>query len=106
MIKTLSLYDFRNEWANSSRKDSFSYEGLEVLFDYLEERDPTYDLDIVELDSAYSEATPEEISQDYDIDGAEGLEDEELADAVMDYLRDTGAFVGATDQGTFIYQEF
>lgn len=106
MIKTLSLYDFRDEWANSSRKNSFSYEGLEVLYDYLEERDPSYDLDIVELDSAYSEATPEEIASDYDIDGAEDLEDEELAEVVKNHLQDTGAFIGETDKGTIVYQEF
>jgi uncharacterized protein YuzB (UPF0349 family) len=106
MIKKLSLYDFRDEWQHSSRKNSFSYEGLELLYDYLEELEPDYDLDIVELDSAYSESTPEDIATYWDIESAEGLEDEELSDAVISFLEDNGAFIGQTDKGTIVYKEF
>jgi hypothetical protein len=106
MIKTLSLYDFRDAWANSSRKDSFSYEGLEIIYDYLEEIDPDYDLDIIGLDCELAEQTAEEIAQDYDIDGAEGLDGEELADAVRNYLQDETTLLGETSAGTFIYVQF
>lgn len=104
MIKTLSLYDFRNEWANSSRKNSFSYEGLGLLFDHLEETDPQYDLDIVELDSSFTEATPDEIAQDYDIDGLEdAADDEEREQVIMDFLENSTTVVGKTDKGTIVF---
>jgi hypothetical protein len=107
MIMTLSLSDFRTEWARSDRKNSFSYEGLEVLFDFLEETHPNYDLDIVELDSAYTEATPEEIAKDYsytlDIDG---LDDEELFKTVLEFLENKTTVAGITEQGTILYMEF
>jgi len=104
MIKTLSLYDFRNEWANSSRKNSFSYEGLELLYDHLEENDPQYDLDIVELDSLFTEATPEEIEQDYDIDGLEdAADDEEREQIIMDFLENETTVLGKTDKGTIVF---
>jgi hypothetical protein len=55
MIKTVSLHDFRTEWAlNQSRGTSFSYEGLEILYDFLEEVEPDHDLDIVALDCTYA----------------------------------------------------
>lgn len=38
MINTMSVYDFREWFANSSeRKNQFTYDGLTALFEYLEE---------------------------------------------------------------------
>ena len=49
MIKTISEYDFIREWETSSRKDSFSYEGLRVLYEYLSEFEDL-ELDIIAID--------------------------------------------------------
>lgn len=106
MIQTLSVNDFRDAWANSSRKDSFSYEGLEIIYDYLEEISPDYELDIIGLDCELAEDSPESIREQYDIDGAEDLEDEELADLVREFLNDETTVLGETRDGAFVYVQF
>lgn len=106
MIQTLSVDDFRDVWANSSRKDSFSYEGLEIIYDYLEETDPNYELDIIGLDCELAEDSPESIREQYDIDGAEDLEDDELADLVREFLNDETTVLGETSDGAFVYVQF
>ena len=37
MKTTVSRYDFERAFVDAGRKDQFSYEGLSVLFDYLED---------------------------------------------------------------------
>lgn len=37
MKKTINQYDFERAFSESNRKNSFSYEGLKALFEYLEE---------------------------------------------------------------------
>lgn len=106
MIQTLSLYDFRDAWARSERKNSFSYEGLEIIYNYLEEIDPDYELDIIGLDCELAEQTAEEIAADYDIDGADDLEGEDLADLVREFLNDETTVLGETSDGAFIYVQF
>jgi len=39
MKQTINLYQFRDAFRDCSRKDNFSYEGLESLFNWFEELD-------------------------------------------------------------------
>jgi hypothetical protein len=60
MIKTLSVYDFVNEWNKwEDRKDTFTYEGKKALFDYLEQYEDStgepLELDIIALCCEYTE---------------------------------------------------
>lgn len=55
MKNTLSLSDFRQAWATSERANSFSYEALELLYDYYEECDPDMELDIIAIDCEWLE---------------------------------------------------
>ena len=56
MKQTVSLSDFRDAF-QSIRPDNFSYEGLEALFDWLEELDADCEteLDVIALCCEYSE---------------------------------------------------
>jgi hypothetical protein len=112
MIQTITLSDFRTAFHNMGRKDQFSYEGLELIFDYIEsyEQDTgeQIELDVIALCCEWSEDTPENIAAAYDID----LEGKEGAAALMhvyDYLIDgiDGTQVaGVTDSGTVVYVQF
>ena len=104
MKMTLSLYDFRTEWARSSRKDSFSYNGLELLYDHLEETDPDYDLDIVELDSSWTEAGIDQILNDYDL----GIDSkiENASERALEALNDKTIALGITSEDTIVFLEF
>ena len=104
MKMTLSLYDFRTEWARSTRKDSFSYDGLELLYDHLEETDPDYDLDIVELDSSWTEAGIDQILNDYDLDLNPKIEN--ALERALEALNDKTIALGITSEDTIVFLEF
>jgi hypothetical protein len=112
MIQTINLYDFRDAFKRYGRGEQFSYEGLELIFDYIEEYEDStgeqVELDVVALCCEWAEDTPENIAAAYDID----LEGKEGAAALMhvyDYLIDgiDGTQVaGVTDSGTVVYVQF
>ena len=108
MKQTINLSQFRDEF-NSIRPNNFSYEGLEILFDYLEEMEPDLDLDVIALCCDYSEMTLEEIYDAYpdvldliDMDRPRAS----TYSIVVDYLNDNGSYCGDTPQGTFVFQQF
>jgi len=113
MKKTISFSDFSSEFWNSSYKDRFSYEGLEILFNYLEEYEEAtgeeLELDVVAFSCDFYEATPMEIAKDYNIDLEEiEIEDGEILinkviEKVKEWLEERGAFIGETPQGTIVY---
>lgn len=114
MFTTVSLYDFRESFRTYNRMENFTYEGLEVLFDYLESyEDDTgekIELDVIALCCDYTEDTPENIASNYPIDLNDAdIEDEDYADQckaiILDYLNDKTTVVGETDN-TIIYQVF
>jgi len=71
MKKTLSFYDFCDEWEKwEDRKNTFSYEGKKALFEYLEEYEEStgeeIELDIIALCCDYTEYESfEEFKADY-----------------------------------------
>lgn len=106
MLMTINLSDFRTEWAKSSRAESFSYEGLEILYDFLEEVEPDHDLDIVALDSAYAESDLEDLIRDYGYAMDEEDEEELTLDNFKDYIERESTVLGTTSHGTIIYLQF
>lgn len=118
-ITISNVYRFSDAFHNAGRASQFSYEGLELLFDYLEEADPEYELDVVALCCYYSEDSVADIARDYSIDLTEcsdGMDEasayglEQIAKAqlacVIDYLNDNGAVVGVTPSGLIVYAQF
>jgi hypothetical protein len=71
MIQTINVSDFRDAFRAYGRREQFSYEGLGALFEYLEESDPDYELDVIALCCDYSENSPEDIAKAYGIDLSE-----------------------------------
>ena len=105
MIQTINLSDFRSAFAKCGRQEQFSYEALAVLFEYLEESDSSYDLDVIALCCEYQEASPEEIAEQYSID-IEGLEDDEVQRTVLDHLYDHTSVCGLTHFDTIVFQQY
>ena len=102
---------FRDQFNRCGRGDQFSYEGLGLLFDYLEEMDPQYDLDVIALCCEYAEALPADIARDYSIDlnGADpedGDYEEQCLKIVTLHLNAEGAYIGTTASGSIIYKQF
>lgn len=109
---------FRDEFRQCGRHTQFSYEALGLLFDYLEEIDPDYDLDVIAICCEYSEGSAAQIADWYGIDLSEcsdgvctasayGLEQVAKAEtaAVLAYLNDHTSVVGVTPSG-IVYAQF
>ena len=99
MIQTINVSDFRDAFKACGRADQFSYEGLGALFEYLEEIDPDFDLDVIALCCDYSEDTIEQIAHAYNIT-ADDID--ELEAVVREYLEENTHIV-ADLNGRFLY---
>ena len=98
---------FRDEFRQCGRHTQFSYEALGLLFDYLEEIDPDYDLDVIAICCEYSEDSVEQIADWYGLEFSsvdEGDTDGER-DHVLAYLNDHTSVVGVTSSG-IVYAQF
>jgi hypothetical protein len=118
MIKTINASDFRDAFRAYGRADQFSYEGLGALFEYLEEVDPDFELDVIALCCEFSEDTVQDIAEHYGIDLSEcsdgvctasayGLEQVAKAETalVRAYLEENTSIVAETATG-FLYAQF
>ena len=112
MKTTVNIYTFREEFNRMGRGNQFTYDGLELLFDYLEELahcEEEYELDVVGLCCDFAEGAAKDIARDYRIDlsALEGASeyDENVFAIVREYLEDEGVLVGETDT-TIVYRQF
>ena len=100
-VNTVST--FRDEFRACGRADNFSYEALGLLFDYFEafemDTGEEIELDVVSICCDFSEDSPENIRDQYGIDGDDEAE-------VIATLEDNGAYVGRTSHGTLIYRNY
>ena len=105
-----NVYQFSEAFRLAGRSEQFSYEGFEVLFDYLdnlsEDNGESIELDAVALCCEYYEGSTEEIIANYDIDvsDADGDEDE-IKTLVEEYLQDNTSVCGEVSGG-FVYAAF
>ena len=110
IVQSINLSQFREAFRLAGRGDQFSYEGLEVLFDYLEnlseDTGEPIELDVIDLCCDYAESSIEELIEEYDIDvsDADGDEDE-IESIVQEYLQDNTSVCGEVS-GRFIYAVF
>lgn len=100
MIKTINLHDFRQAFQDYGRGEQFSYEALDLIFDYYKQyEDDTgeqVNLDVIAICCDLAELTPADFRKQYDVPADT---------SVMDYLCDQAAYVGETDQ-TVIFVQF
>jgi hypothetical protein len=92
---------FRDAFRAMGRHDQFSYEGLALLFDYLEELDPDMELDVVAICCDYSEDSPEGVIEAYGIEYDDT--DPGALEAATAYLEANSTIVGTTSTGSIVY---
>lgn len=112
----INVYEFRDMFRAAGRQDNFSYEGLEVLFDYLDDYSDSIgqpiELDVVALCCDYNEMSWTDVVDAYNIDlgDCDPDDEEERIEAVRDYLQDNtslcGEFEDSEDGVTFVFQVF
>ena len=104
MKQTIGLYEFRNAFHNMGRGEQFSYEGLGILFDALEDFEAgggeEMELDVICLCCDFSEQTESEIRDSYSLDEGQDVEQFLLDNTwLCGYFEDN-------DIKTFIYQKY
>ena len=106
MIVTESM--FRSQFYSCGRNEQFSYEALGLLFAHIEEYEADTgeetELDVIDICCNFSEDSDIAVADFYNID-IEGLGDDEIQEAVEEYLQDNTQVCGRTDIG-FVYQQF
>jgi hypothetical protein len=95
MFKTINVYDFRDEFKAMGRANQFSYDGLQALFEMLEEIAPEYELDVIALCCDYTESTIEDIANNYCIS----------EQSVLAHLSENTFFI-ELNNGSVLYQQF
>lgn len=106
MKQTIDLYAFRAAFENMGRFDQFGYDALAILFDYLEEIDPDFDLDVIALCCDYAHDTAEEIAKQYDIDLSDCETGEEKRETITEWLNDRTIVCGETTYGILYCSSF
>jgi hypothetical protein len=96
---------FRDAFRQADRQDQFSYEALNMLYEYFEDCDPDMELDVIAICCDYSEDTAEAIANNYWDRGSVPDDEEELRDQVREYLEANTTLVGETPTG-FVYLAF
>ena len=75
MIKKIQLSDFRHAFYNMGRGNQFSYEALELLYNFYEEMDPNYELDVISICCDWCEYINEDkLFKEYGIDSIDELD--------------------------------
>jgi hypothetical protein len=111
MYQSINEYQFRDAFHSMGRGDQFSYEALNLLFDYLEQYEVDsgqgVELDVIALCCEFSEDHYKDIFNTYYIEcDSEEPTDEEVKQAVIDYLNDNTLLVGESVDDKLVYQQF
>lgn len=113
MKQTINAYQFRDAFRSSSDyKNRFSYDGLGILFDYLEEYEESsgeeLEFDMVGIACEWYEDDWQGIASDYSIDdgivdGWCEMDDAEKKAAVIEWLSDRTMIAGETEAGDIVF---
>ena len=108
MKQTITSHKFHCAF-EELRTEQFSYEALHLLFDYFEsiEEDggEEIELDVIAICCEYSESSVQYIISDYSIDVSDCDGEDEIKEAVIQYLAEHTRYLGYTDIG-LVYQQF
>lgn len=95
MKKTINNSEFHDSF-NKIRPENFSYEGLNALFEYLEQYEQDcgveIELDVIAICCEYSEDSIENVLKAYDLES-------------LDELKDNTTVI-EVDEDTIIYQQY
>ena len=106
MKKTINLEDFVNEF-RAIRPQNFSYEGLEKIFNYLEESDSDMELDVIAICCDFSQCSLDEFIHWYLVDVADDASQQEKQEAITSRINQDGfwfEFVHSANE--LVFQNF
>jgi hypothetical protein len=108
MKQTIGLSQFTDAFM-AIRPANFTYEGLEILFNGLEEfeedTNEEMELDVIALCCDFTEMHFSEILRQYDID-YDDVEDDCIDDVILGYLEDKTVVLGKTENNYYVFKQF
>lgn len=108
MKQSITFGQFVDAFYAHNRYDSFGYDGLRVIFDYLEDyEDQTgeeIELDVIAICCDYNMMSIEDIIKEYRIDVSD-VDADDLEEYVLDYLNDQTMVLGQCVDGV-VFQCF
>lgn len=105
IVYTLGRSEFHDMFRDSGRGGSFSYEALNILFDYFEEQEDDYHLDVVAVCSEYEEADFDDLEERLVGSGHLDAIGENDHDDILEALQDLTFVVGSTGN-TVVFESF
>jgi hypothetical protein len=110
MKTTVNLSDFRDAFHRMGRNTQFSYEALEIIYNYLEEMEEDtgeeWELDVISVCCDFEESDAQAIIEAYSVDCEEGLDEEEVREVARTYLIDEGVLIGECEGNeSFVYRQ-
>lgn len=90
MKQELTFQQFVDEFKRMNRDTAFTYEGLRILYDHLEDVfEGEYSLDVIGLCCEFAEYTEPELVNDYGLDNTFKNMNEDLQDKVIGWTDKT-----------------
>lgn len=107
IVQTLhTATQFVDAFKQSSRGEQFSYEALEAIFQYFEDRGDNVEFDPVGICCDFAESHYIDIAETYSIDLNQWFTKEERIEAVRDFIEnETWSYV-LSDGETIVYIQF
>ena len=112
IIQTIdTVSQFRDQFHRCGRGSQFSYEALEMLFNYFNDINEDVELDVIGVCCEYTEMTLDEVIDNYSVDGIDAetvteQSEENLLAIVTDYLQNNTTLIGVTPHNTFVFVSF
>jgi hypothetical protein len=107
MKQTVTFGTFASAFS-ALRPDNFTYQGLQVLFDYLTDHEmgsgQEIEFDVIALCRDFAEGDAQDIANDYGLELPDNEDDAD--DLVYHFLRNEGALIDITQIDTFVYRTF
>lgn len=107
IIKSFDLYDFKREFERYGRSNNFSDEAMEELYNYYDDLDEPYELDVIGICCNWTEyESLEEYAKEYmDESDFEGMDDDEKEEAILDNL-DNNTYFTRFYSGSVLIQNY
>lgn len=104
IIKSFDLYDFKREFERYDRGNNFSDEALEELYNYYDDLNEPYELDVIEICCNWTEyESLEEYAKEYmDESDFEGMDEDEKEEIILDNLDNNTYFTRLSDDSILI----
>jgi hypothetical protein len=110
MKQTINCHEFINAF-DRLRPDNFSRSALILMFEYFEEYERDIGVEIefdpIAICCEYVEEYPHEIVHNYKLENdISGMDQDEMIKFLSEYIEESAIFIGVTDNGSFVYQQF